>query len=518
MDKIRIFLNKYRYYAVLCLILTAGIFYRFEVYLIPKLFTFDEAQLIYNFTNNDGILWTFFPLQNFQVAPPVFLILTKILALLFGFNEKVFTFIPFISGIISVFIFYLLSEKILVKKRAIIFANFLFAINYSLITYGNTFKQYTLDTLIFMLALIFVSKLEVKGLKNLDVLKYGIIFTLLFLTSQPVIFILFGFIVYHFIKTLKEVIMLFLNASLDKTLKNFVKFVFKALKYFKFCLIPILPFALAILTKLSLPGDFSSYMDEYWQYGFLSIKNLPALLSENLKFFVYQSKYLYPLLPFAAAGFIIFILRKKRINQIFLLSMFGAVLASILHLYPLLIRLIIYLIPFLIIFISIAFDVEIPNKKADKAVSCILIFGAIISTILFSSHNIFKTNMKIFLASNEARAVNSILFENFKRGDTLIMPSFSKPFYHYYSNQNNFSSDKILFINSYHIEKFKTDFNQIKDNTTYWIYLISDVSGISQEKLIDEKLMHLAKCKNVYALKTKLGGQASLYLLRTSPF
>ena len=123
----------------------------------------------------------------------------------FGENEFSFRLIPFIAGIFSIFVFYYLSKIVLKTKPAIILANFLFSINFLLIRYTSEFKQYGTDILIFMLVLIWLSKAP--KLQNPDfktILKYSLLFLILFLTSQPVIFLLFGFILYNALSCIKQ--------------------------------------------------------------------------------------------------------------------------------------------------------------------------------------------------------------------------------------------------------------------------------------------------------------------------
>ena len=83
------------------------------------------------------------------MAPPLFLACVKFLISVFGKSDIVFRFLPFLSSILSVFVFYKLSKTFLKSKAAIILANFLFAVNFSLIFYGSEFKQYSTDVLVF---------------------------------------------------------------------------------------------------------------------------------------------------------------------------------------------------------------------------------------------------------------------------------------------------------------------------------------------------------------------------------
>ncbi len=500
--KVLKFFQKYWYYAIICFIITIGIFYRAEIYLIDKLIGFDEAQLIYNFTENPGFLWVFHPLQNLQISPPLFLIAVKLLTKIFGYSEYVFSFIPFISSIVSIFVFYILSKQFLAKKRSIILANFLFMINFILLLYSFTFKQYGLDVTVFMIILMYSARINIEKLDWVTILKYGFIFTVLFFISQPTIFILFGFICYAFLNT--SIKHSFSKRVLIDTLKNY-----------KFIFIAFIPLVFVLLYKFSMPSNLSDFMNDYWQIGFISIKNLPLLLKENLNFFTYQAKYLFWLIPFMLIGFLISIFRKTRINQILMFSILGAVLASILHLYPLLVRVIAYFIPFMIIFISRCFDIKILNTKVDKALSFLVIFLVFIVSGLFLARVIFKNNMRIFYAANESKTINTILFENFdKKNDILILPASSKTLYHYYSKRHNFYTGNIYEVNSYNKKAFIDGLNKIEKNKTYWIYLISDDIRIRQEPFIRKWLNELKISKKAYAFKTKLGKNSILYLIR----
>lgn len=320
------FFKKHWFYIVLLIIFTVGISYRLEAYIFGDWLGFDEAQLACNFLNHKGFLWVFRPLDNIQVAPPIFLLGTKVLTLFFGSGEYTLKFIPFLASVLSVFVFYFLSKKFLKSPAAIIIANSLFATNFIIVNYAAVFKQYSLDVLVFMAVLLWVSNLKSNNFTLKKCAVYGILFTIFFFVSQPVVFILFGFVLYNF----------------------------KRIKDFKFWLIPLIPLSFVLLYKFSMPKDLNVYMDDYWQLGFVAFGHITDLIRENIIFFLIGGKHLLPFVPLVFIGALISVFRAFRvqnelfkINCILLLSLFGAILASALRLYPLLGRTIVYLFPFL---------------------------------------------------------------------------------------------------------------------------------------------------------------------------
>ncbi len=160
------FLKKYWYHILIFAIIICAIVFRVEALRIRESW-WDEAALAYNFVENEGILWTFKPLAHFQMAPPLFLILTKFVTSIFQGTEWSYRIIPFLSSIISIPVFYILSTKFLTQKRAVIFANFLYAVNFALIRWATEFKQYSGDILIFMLVFLWLNNFDKKELQGL---------------------------------------------------------------------------------------------------------------------------------------------------------------------------------------------------------------------------------------------------------------------------------------------------------------------------------------------------------------
>ena len=425
------FLIKYWYFILICFILLLSAAFRIEVYFLDRQFWPDEAALAANVVDNNGFLWAFLPLNYFQIAPPLFLILTKIITSFFGASEMAFRFLPFLASLISIPVFYMLSKKFLNTKHAIIFANFLYAINFALIRYSSEFKQYSADILIFMLVLLWLSKLDVKDLTIQSILVLNIVFSLLFFISQPTVFLLFGLIAFTLLKNIKN---------------------------YKFCLIGILPLAAVILYKIQMPSNVTAYMQQYWADGFISFCTIRQFLTENLNFFFYGIKCLKFLIPFIFIGFLIFLYKTykmdAKVNKIFIFSLFGVVLASALHLYPALNRMILFLFPFVIIFISSVFDFKMKNVHFGKALTIFIIVFSLLFFILFDAKIICKNRNNIILDCCRGRDLAIILKENFNKDDILIISKFNECFYRYYAFLLNINIDNVIILNPPENRKF----------------------------------------------------------------
>lgn len=457
------FFKKYWYFIIIGLILALSLLFRFETYILDRQLWFDEIALAVNFFEHSGFFWVFHHLNHCQVAPPLFLGCVKFLITVFGKSDMVFRFLPFLASVLSVPVFYILSKMLLKSKTAIIFANFLFAINFSLIFYGSEFKQYSSDVLIFMLTLLWLSKQNLQNIGFVRVLKYTLIFSILFLFSQPTIFLLFGFFIFNFLKN-------------PKNLKNY--------------LIPILPIAIAIFYKISMPHSLSTVMAEYWRFAFISPDTFIGILKENLNFFFLHIKCLKFLSPLILIGFIIFVLNKKTpIARILLLSFLGCILANILHFYPCVQRLILFTFPFVTIFIAACFDFEFKSNKINKILLPSVIFFVFLFLMLFQMGIICKERTNKALGLITVRDISLILKENFNNNeDILIIPSSNKIYYDYYSNVLDIDINKNNIVAINDIKNLDTVLNKIDNKKSCWIFLTSDYTLEPSEAFVSKYL------------------------------
>lgn len=89
-------------------------------------------------------------LSNAQAAPLLFMWISKMLVSLFGDSELVFRFFPFLSGVVSIFLFHALAKRLL-DARGVMLAVVLFAVSHRLVLYSIQFKQYQSDVMLAVL-------------------------------------------------------------------------------------------------------------------------------------------------------------------------------------------------------------------------------------------------------------------------------------------------------------------------------------------------------------------------------
>ena len=123
----------YLYLVLLIITFLFGLYLRLKVLLFGHGFQTDEANLALNIIERN-YLQLFLPLDNIQVAPPGFLVLSK---LLYGFVKYNYTpyfsdillrIIPFISGIVAIPVFGYLLYRLFRNKLIVVMGMFLLSI------------------------------------------------------------------------------------------------------------------------------------------------------------------------------------------------------------------------------------------------------------------------------------------------------------------------------------------------------------------------------------------------------
>ncbi|MCC5929838.1 MAG: glycosyltransferase family 39 protein [Cyclobacteriaceae bacterium] len=147
LDKLQEFAlsNKFHY-----LLIVIGVILRLRQYLFNRDFWVDEAMLATNLENR-GFIDLLKPLDFIQIAPMGFLYLQKITIELFGYDERIYRLWPLLFGILSMFFFYKLLQK-LANPVVTTISLAIFVFSYKLIYYSSELKQYSLEL---MVAIIF---------------------------------------------------------------------------------------------------------------------------------------------------------------------------------------------------------------------------------------------------------------------------------------------------------------------------------------------------------------------------
>jgi len=172
------------------IIIIIGLLIRLRQYLANRSLWIDEAALALNILKLD-YKELLSPLFNGQAAPPFFLLLTKLFTKITGYNEFVLRFIPFVSGIIALILFYPLARNFLCKKTVPL-AIVIFAFSNSVIYYSTEFKQYSLDLLFSIIILLFAIKVIKSNYTIKDCFILGTIGVLSTWISYSSVFVLIG--------------------------------------------------------------------------------------------------------------------------------------------------------------------------------------------------------------------------------------------------------------------------------------------------------------------------------------
>jgi hypothetical protein len=125
------------------LALVAGIVMRLAGYLQGRQYWMDETSLVLNIQELTPAGF-FGPLLNSQLAPPGFLVAVWSTVQMYGDNPYAMRLIPFLGGIVSLFLFMALARRTL-TPRAVFAAMLMFALASDPTYYASEIKQYSTD-------------------------------------------------------------------------------------------------------------------------------------------------------------------------------------------------------------------------------------------------------------------------------------------------------------------------------------------------------------------------------------
>jgi hypothetical protein len=145
--------GRYSTTLVACVIILLGAGLRLAIYLQNRSLWLDEALVSTNITTLSWHTLLSAPPINDQVAPPGFLLGTKLLTTVLGSSERALRLIPLVAGIAGLAAFWYLAQSLLPATGALM-ALALFALSEPLIYYSNEVKPYGIDAFATTLILI----------------------------------------------------------------------------------------------------------------------------------------------------------------------------------------------------------------------------------------------------------------------------------------------------------------------------------------------------------------------------
>ena len=433
----------------LSVIFVLGILFRCYVFFRNPSLWSDEVYLTFNIYEKSytGLLSS---LSRLQASPPGFTVPVKILLDFFSpaaeyYRDMILRIIPFISGVLSLPLFYYFSKLVFRnKKKYILAALIFFAFNPCAIIYCAQFKQYSTELLCAILLLIIFYKIIFqKEYKNI----YAAGITIIPWFSYSSFFIIAAG---------------FLSILIKKDTKLFVK------TFFPFILSCLIYYIVSL--RFVFAANYAE-MNKFWSgaYGFLS-------LNHPLRFFTrFGELFAATKATSVIAGgiFFLFCVRycfsKENLHKkiLILIPILLVILASIFHKYAIQPRLILFLLPCFMIALS---SIE---SKIENILKIILFI-----IMLYSLPNYYPEQTS--LSYSYAREAAAYLKNNLKESDKIILNSIQSD-YEIYLNKLNLDKSRLIVIpcRTEELEKCQSELKKLPEGSYYFLSIIAGVEEMT---------------------------------------
>ncbi len=190
LDRLRLFNRYYTYKGLLWVILIFAVILRLWQYFFNRSLWLDEACLAWNIVNK-SYLELLGPLEYGQAAPIGFLFVERFFVQIFGNTDYVLRLFPLLSGISSLFLFYMLIRSRFSREGTLL-AVFLFSFSNSLIYFSSDLKQYSSDVAVTLILLLGAVHITHRKLTIARVVLFGLCGALALCLSHPALFVLGG--------------------------------------------------------------------------------------------------------------------------------------------------------------------------------------------------------------------------------------------------------------------------------------------------------------------------------------
>ena len=400
-------------------LLTLGFVLRLRQYLTGRSLWMDEAMLALNIVDRD-FAGLFQPLDYDQGAPIGFLLVQKVLNLLFGEHEFVLRLFPFVAGVVALVLFYLLLRRT-TSRVGLLTGLALFALGPELIYYSSEVKQYIVDVGVTITLLLLGIPLLERRAEKRAYLYLGLAGVISLWFSHPALFVLAGLGVGLIIQALEK-----RNRSRMSTV----------------LILGLIWLAnLGLLYLVSLRGlSQNTFLQEYWGENFMPI---PPWSDWNWFGTVFSGLMHNQVGIYAPAGLVLVLVvlgfgplfRKHKTYAFVLLTVFIlSLIASALRLYPLGGRLSLFLVPLMIILIGQSIEalqnfIRAPHRLGG--VLAILVgFYILYAPADEALYNFI--NPKYF---EHIRPSMAMLSENWQAGDALFVSNGAVPAFRFYADR-----------------------------------------------------------------------------------
>jgi hypothetical protein len=404
--------------AVVTFLFLAGLLLRLRQYLTGRSLWADEAMLALNIVERDfGGL--FRPLDYDQGAPIGFLLVEKLFNTLLGKHELVLRLFPFLVGLISLWLLYLLLKRIMVSRAGLLTGLALFVFNPRLIYYSSEVKQYILDVVVTIALLLVAVPLFIPSPRKKDFVWLALAGVIALWFSHPALFVLAGLGITLLIVSLRRRD----PASLRSVIGMGILWVLNT--GFLYIL---------ILDDLSR----NAYMREYWQGAFLPVPPwsdpgwFMRSIDENIgvQFGIpYAVLFVFALM---LAGWVVLFIQNRKYAGTFACIFLVTQAASALQLYPVFERMILFLVPLGIILLAKVVEgiyLKLQNSRVMSIPAAVVLAASLLYGPVVSSMESFITP-KYY---EHIRPTMEHLRDSWKDGDALFVSNGALPAFRYYA-------------------------------------------------------------------------------------
>lgn len=355
-------------------LLLSGALLRLRQYLTGRSLWADEASLALNIVNRN-FAGMFQPLDYDQGAPIGFLFIEKLFNSILGKNEFALRLFPFLVGLTSLWLFYLLLKRI-TSGAGMLTALALFVFNPRLIYYSSEVKQYILDvavTIALLLIAIPVFNISPRRKDSIWLTLAGLIAPWF---SHPALFVLGGIGL--------ALVIVYLRRRDFSSLRSVIGM----------GILWVLDVGFLYLLILKSLGQ-NEYLREYWQGAFLPMPPWSdpgwfiRSLNENigLQFGIpYAVLFVFAMM---LVGWIVLFLQNQGYAIAFIGILLITLIASALELYPVFERMILFLVPIGLILLGKTVEAlysrlqkyQFPGVLVISILTGFLIYGPLLTSI-----------------------------------------------------------------------------------------------------------------------------------------
>ena len=404
---------------IVFLILLLGFVLRLRQYLTGRSLWLDEAMLALNIVNRDFV-GLFQPLDYDQGAPIGFLLVEKVINVMFGDHEFVLRLFPLVAGMAALGLFYLLLRRT-TSGIGLLTGLALFAFGPELVYYSSEVKQYSLDVAVAIGLLLLTNPILGGRAKKRDFIYLGLAGILGMWFSHPASFVLAGIGISLLIQALKK----------DERSQLSSILILGAIWLAN----------LGLLYFVSLRGlSKNTFLLDYWKENFMPAEPWSdwGWFGTVFEGFIHKQVGVH-ISPWLALiililGFISLLTTSEAYSRILLVTLIFVILASALRLYPLGGRISLFLVPAVILLTSQFVDALEHRLRVQHKWSSLmaLVVGAYLLYAPVSEALSNFVNPKYF---EHIRPSMATLSENWRKGDALFVSYGAVPAFRFYADR-----------------------------------------------------------------------------------